>query len=70
MKKERQGEYYVRLGLAILVAILGAYLVWDSVSKQLNGFQIIVGLELLGGSYFITSGTFSGFKSSEPKNND
>ena len=67
MKEERQGEYYVRLGLAILVAVLGAYIIYDSVSKQLNGFQIIVGLELLGGSYFITTRNFTGFKNSELK---
>lgn len=67
MKEERTGEYIIRLGLAVLVALLGAFIVFDSISRQVNGFQIIVGLELLGGSYFITARKFSGFDMHEGK---
>jgi hypothetical protein len=60
---EGKGEYYLRLLLAGIVMLIGAAIIIDSIflSKNYNAFQIIVGLEMLAGSYFIISKKFSGF---------
>lgn len=61
---EEKGEYHLRLLLALIVMLIGAAIIIDSIflSKNYNAFQIIVGLEMLAGSYFIISKKFSGFK--------
>lgn len=63
-KLERQGEYYFRIILAIVVMLLGVGIIIEPVfiSHSQNGFQILVGLELLAGSYFIITKNFKGFK--------
>ncbi|MFH1256758.1 MAG: hypothetical protein V1494_05715 [Candidatus Diapherotrites archaeon] len=63
LEQEKRGEYYCRLGLAILVMLLGAFIIIEPIlSHNINGYQIIVGLELLGGAYFIITKKFAGFK--------
>jgi ABC-type enterochelin transport system permease subunit len=61
---EEKWEHRLRLFLALIVMLIGAAIIIDSIflSKNYNGFQIIVGLEMLGGSYFIILKKFSGFK--------
>jgi len=63
LKEEKKGEYYFRIIIAAVFLILGVLILIDSVflSKNTNGYQLLVGFELLAGSYLVITKNFLGF---------
>ena len=59
-KREKRGEYYLRLFEAVVIFLFGIMVV--STSLPSNGYGVVIGLELMGGGILLGQNKFEGFK--------
>lgn len=64
MKKETKWERRLRLFMSLATFLVGLAFIVDSITwiNKGNGFETIIGIELLAGGYFILKDKFKGFK--------
>ncbi len=59
-EEEKRGVYFIRLAMSIIIFAIGVWVVYDSHVSN-NSYGLIVGLELIAGSYFVLKDKFKGF---------
>lgn len=59
-KREKKGEYYLRLFEAVVIFLFGIVVVATSLPS--NGYGVVVGLELMGGGILLGQNKFEGFR--------